>query len=276
MINQRCHRRKQRCDGNAQCQPCQVAGVNCTTTDKTSQRTITRSHVPELEEVSRSERCYGQATDLSKRIRWLEDLIISHNGPEGANIRCIETNTNISMSASCKKPSSYLTDPPQRLRAGSPPTAVAAETDLTRLDFPEELEPKGNLFLDPSLESGDAYIPPTAPSAYGVFARNHQIFEDDQEQISSASKILASTIRTNSRTERTASPKAVYPPLDLAKRFCDSYFHHTHTQAPYLHHASFQRFFIQFYSTDFIEEQPSWLFIMNMYTLRLTTWQTSS
>lgn len=161
---------------------------------------------------------------------------------------------------------SYVTDPPQHFKDdhASNSSAMAAEADLTHLNFPEELEPKGNLFLDPSLESGDTYIPPTAPSTYGVFARNHPSFDADDEKVSTSSKIFASTIRANSSIGLTVPAKPLYPPLEIAKRFCDSYFHHNHTQAPYLHHASFRRFFIQFYSTDFIEQQASWLFIFNM------------
>lgn len=198
-----------------------------------------------------------------QRIRWLEDLITRHD--TNLDIRSIATNTHVTLDVMRESSESYITDPPKRIQNGQSenPAVTTAEADFIRLSFPEKLEPKGNLFLDPSLESGDAYIPPTAPSTYGMFARKHTLFEDD-DPVSTPSKILASTIRANSKLGTKPPPKPIYPPIETAKSFCDAYFYHNHTQAPFLHHASFRRFFIQFYSTDFMEAQPSWLFILNM------------
>lgn len=156
----------------------------------------------------------------------------------------------------------YLTDPPQ-LKPAAPRIAEPV-SDINDLAFPESLEPKGNLFLDPSIESGDSYVPPDAPSTYGVYARKH-VSLDDENATSPATFVFAATVKASSQKAVGPPLQATYPPFELAKQYVDCYFFHNHTQAPFLHYTSFKQRFFAFYSTQFIDQQPHWVFIFNMY-----------
>lgn len=241
----RCHRRKQRCDGQAQCGPCQLAGVECTLTDKTSQKIISRSHLPELEE----------------RIQWLENCI--HKIAPSINIRQVGTGTDIELpQPSQANVNTYITDPVLR-RESSNGSVVVSKVDLKALAFPEGMEPKGNLFLDPSLESDDNYVPPTAASTYGTYARRQEREYDEGQDIQTSTAILGAVIRASSQPQLSEGSGG-FPPFMLAKLYVDAYFHHNHTQAPFLHYPSFLQRFTAFYATEFADQQPVWLFIYYM------------
>ncbi|CCG84778.1 protein of unknown function [Taphrina deformans PYCC 5710] len=208
-------------------------------------RTITRSHLPELEE----------------RIRWLESLIQQHD--PSLSIRSVATNTKVTIEQGTKD-DGYITDPPPAFQTGHK-KKISTVTDINRLTFPEELEPKGNLFLDPSLESGDAYIPPSASNTYGVYSRNHASVEPG-DHVNPATSVFVATIQAGTQVTTPVEPliQAKYPPFAVAKQYVDCYFFHSHTQAPFLHYTSFKQRFFAFYSSQFLDQQPHWLFILNM------------
>ncbi|ORY85439.1 fungal-specific transcription factor domain-domain-containing protein [Protomyces lactucae-debilis] len=248
----RCHKRKQKCDGQAQCGPCAAAGVECTLTDKVTQKTYPRSHLPELEE----------------RIYWLENMI--HQARPGLNIRHIPTGTACGLDdapslAHLRRSRSPRSGAGSSSSAGGKGIAIPPPAELNKLAMPEGMEPKGNLFLDPSLESDEGFLPAGAGKAYGHYMRNTNLSQElapIRPNISTPTMLFSKTIRAGAQIGHAGND--TYPPYEVAQLLVSNYFNHSHTQAPFLHHPSVQQRFTAFYATNFQDTQPTWCFIFLM------------
>ena len=133
--------------------------------------------------------------------------------------------------------------------------------------MPEGLVPSGQLFLDPTLESNE---PTQTEATYGAFSRLKQVTENLPQTVvpSLATKVTAVQIRATSEMMRyraAPSPGHIpyYPDYELALRFVEAYFWHSHTQSPFIHHSSFmERFKACYHRPE--DSPPQMLFVCNM------------
>ncbi|BFZ55086.1 hypothetical protein PYCC9005_002125 [Savitreella phatthalungensis] len=298
----RCHRRKQKCDGGVQCGPCRQAGVQCTLTDKMSNKVLPRSHVP----------------DLEARIQWLESLLDEVN--PGMHMSNVPTGTSLAFSgpgglSPMLGPRAVESPEPSRGRS-TPTDFVRSPLRATASPAPSMFRGTANFPLPPAatpgagpfglhssgrdaaararsermsdirsapprkavgmpeglLPSGQLFLDPTLESnepisterTYGSYTRLPTQPDDILNRGAAASKVTAATIRAPGDRHEGPTVKPFYPRMDVALRLIDAYFCHTHTASPFLHHRSFMERFHEFYQFGPEAPRAQMVFILNM------------